>query len=143
MCAESCQHLLIPLQPHLPRVEHWYHPSRTSRVVGSRWCPVASLLADRYVLEESQVTRRLTFCPLGSVIGLSVQAGLYSRVDNDLSNWKGTQYGYGFDIAWLGVSLLAFIIFYHPEASRKVLSELEEKEKTHGERIETADVSVA
>ncbi|KAJ9092463.1 hypothetical protein QFC20_007350 [Naganishia adeliensis] len=80
---------------------------------------------------------------IGSVIGLSVQAGLYSRVDNDLSNWKGTQYGYGLDIAWLGVSLLAFIIFYHPEASRKVLSELEEKEKTHGERIETADVSVA
>jgi hypothetical protein len=81
------------------------------------------------------------FCS-GSVIGLSVQAGLYSRVNNDLSNWKGSQYGFGFDIAWLGVSLIAFIIFYRPEASRKVLSELEQKEKDHGERV-GAGVSVA
>lgn len=71
----------------------------------------------------------------GSVIGLSVQAGLYSRVNNDLSNWKGFQYGMYFDVAWLAVSLIAFIIFYRPEASRKVLSELEQKEKEHGERV--------
>jgi hypothetical protein len=64
-------------------------------------------------------------------------------VDNDLSDWNGTKYGYIFDSAWLGVSLIAFIIFYRPEASRKVLSELEQKEKTHGERIGAADVSVA
>jgi MFS family permease len=80
---------------------------------------------------------------IGSVIGLSVQAGLYSRVDNDLSNWKGTQYGYYFDIAWLGVSLLAFIIFYRPDASRKVLSELQEKDQAHGDRIGTSEVSAA
>jgi hypothetical protein len=78
----------------------------------------------------------------GSVIGLSVQAGLYSRVNNDLSDWRGTQYGYYFNVAWLAVSLLAFIIFYRPEASRKVLSELEQKEKEHGDRV-GAGVSVA
>lgn len=67
---------------------------------------------------------------IGSVIGLSVQAGLYSRVDNNLADWRGTQYGYYFDIAWLAVSLLAFIIFYRPQASQKVLAELQEKERT-------------
>ena len=65
----------------------------------------------------------------GSVIGLSVQAGLYSRVDNNLADWRGTQYGFYFDIAWLSISLLAFIIFYRPQASQKVLAELQEKER--------------
>ncbi|KAJ9114008.1 hypothetical protein QFC22_005826 [Naganishia vaughanmartiniae] len=66
---------------------------------------------------------------LGSVVGLSVQAGLYTLVDNDISNWKGTQYGYYFVIAWLAVSLIVFTIFYRPEASQKVLQELQTSEK--------------
>lgn len=63
------------------------------------------------------------------MIGLSVQAGLYSRVDNNLADWRGTQYGYYFDIAWMALALIIFVIFYRPEASQKVLSELQEKER--------------
>jgi hypothetical protein len=77
----------------------------------------------------------------GSVVGLSVQAGLYSRVNNDLSNWKGTQYGFYFVIAWLAVSLIVFTIFYRPEKSQKVLQELETSEKMPATQATESSVS--
>ena len=42
---------------------------------------------------------------IGTVIGSSVQAGLYSAA-GDISNWKGSQYGFYFLIAWLAVAFL-------------------------------------
>lgn len=39
------------------------------------------------------------------MIGSSVQAGLYS-VAGDITNWKGSQYGFYFLIAWLVVAFL-------------------------------------
>ncbi|KAJ9092363.1 hypothetical protein QFC21_006864 [Naganishia friedmannii] len=68
-------------------------------------------------------------------------AGLYTLVDNDLSNWKGTQYGFYFVIAWLAVSLLAFAIFYRPEASQKVLQELDATEKVPVDGVVKSTVS--
>jgi len=66
---------------------------------------------------------------IGAVIGLSVQAGLYSRVDNDLSNWKGSQFGFWFIFAWMIITGIAILIFFRPEKSAKVLEQLEEQQE--------------
>jgi hypothetical protein len=41
----------------------------------------------------------------GIVIGSSVQAGLYTA-SGGISNWRGSQYGFYFLIAWLAVAFL-------------------------------------
>jgi hypothetical protein len=58
-----------------------------------------------------------TFLQLGSVVGFGVQAGLFSKVNNDFADWRGSEYYLYFVIAWCGFSLIMFTIFYHPQKS--------------------------
>lgn len=48
----------------------------------------------------------------GGLIGITVQAGLYSAVNNNIADWRGMQYSLYFNTAWIGIALLAFVIFY-------------------------------
>lgn len=78
------------------------------------------------------------FLQIGSVIGLSVSAGLFSRVNNDFSNWDGVRYFSYFDIAWVGFTMIVFAIFYRPaKVSHPVSKSLKDEEgegiaMTHG-----------
>jgi hypothetical protein len=53
---------------------------------------------------------------IGSSIGLSVQAGLFSRVNNDLAQWEGSRNYLEFDIAWVGMTIVVFLTFYKSHA---------------------------
>ncbi len=57
---------------------------------------------------------------IGSIISLSVQAGLYSKVDNNLADWRGTQYGFYYCIAWLGLTALAVTLFFRQPPRQEV-----------------------
>ena len=73
------------------------------------------------------------FLQIGSVIGLSVSAGLFSKVGNDFSVWKGSQYYMYFDIAWVVFTMLVFAVFWrNPRAdlavSKNSTSDVDENE---------------
>ncbi len=65
---------------------------------------------------------------MGAVIGLSVQAGLYSLVDGNLADWRGTQYGFWFLMAWMALTGLLVLAFFRPEKSAEVLAKVETRE---------------
>jgi hypothetical protein len=73
--------------------------------------------------------------PPGAVIGLSVQAGLYSRVNNDLSDWKGSQYGFWFIFAWMMLTGLIILVAYRPEKSVQVLEQLQEEQQQQDVKV--------
>lgn len=65
---------------------------------------------------------------IGAVIGLSVQAGLYSLVDGNLAEWRGTQYGFWFLLAWMALTGLLVLAFYRPQKSAEVLATVNSRE---------------
>lgn len=65
---------------------------------------------------------------LGGLIGVTVQAGLYSAVDNNIADWRGMQYSLYFNTAWIGISLLVFVIFYRPTAEEKQAAKADDVE---------------
>jgi len=71
------------------------------------------------------------FLQIGSVIGFSVQAGLFSRVDNDFSRWEGSENYLEFNSAWTIFSMIMFAIFYHPQKSVWVSDKELEPESDH------------
>lgn len=84
-----------------------------------------------------------TVLQIGSVIGLSVQAGLYASVDNDLTDWEGSRNYMYFDIAWISSTIILFGIFYKPQASNWVSDAPTEKVGEKSERLQSNDSSPA
>jgi hypothetical protein len=63
---------------------------------------------------------------------------LFSRVNNDFSNWDGVRYFSYFDIAWVGFTMIVFAVFYRPaKVAHSVSKSLKDEEgegiaMTHG-----------
>lgn len=84
------------------------------------------------------------FLQIGSVIGLSVAAGLFSRVDNNLADWKGSQYYMYFDIAWVAFTMLMLAIFWRQHDAPLATSKSSTSDIDDGDHIAmTKDVTGA
>ncbi|KAJ9114011.1 hypothetical protein QFC22_005831 [Naganishia vaughanmartiniae] len=70
---------------------------------------------------------------IGGLLGITVQAGLYSAVNNNIADWRGMQYSLYFNTAWIGLSLLAFMIFYRRTVEEKgVMGDVESEQTLSG-----------